>query len=89
MKLTSIPWSCLRCGAAFIGAPPEHGLCGQCLTDLDALASLAPIANEPCPLCGGPVCADCGKALITLLPPDPPLPPGLVKRPKRVSSDGR
>ena len=40
----------------------------QCLADLDALARLAPIANQPCPLCGGPVCADCGKALVTLLP---------------------
>jgi hypothetical protein len=89
MKLTSIPWSCLRCGAAFVSAPPEHGLCGQCLIDLDALASLAPLANEPCPTCGGPVCADCGKALITLLPTDPPIPPGLVRRPRRVSSDGR
>ena len=49
------------------------------------LARLAPIANQPCPLCGGPVCADCGKALITLLPPDPP--PGLVKRPKEVSGN--
>ena len=29
------------------------------------------IANQPCPLCGGPVCADCGKALITLVPIPP------------------
>ena len=26
MNLTSASWSCARCGAAFIGAPPEHGL---------------------------------------------------------------
>jgi hypothetical protein len=55
-------------GGAFISTPPEHGLCDQCLADLEALARLAPIANQPCPLCGGPVCADCGKALVTLLP---------------------
>ena len=36
------------------------------------LARLAPIANQPCPLCGGPVCADCGQALITLIPIPPP-----------------
>jgi DNA-directed RNA polymerase subunit RPC12/RpoP len=85
MDLISTSWSCQRCGAAFISTPPEHGLCGQCLADLEVLARLAPIANQPCPLCGGPVCADCGKALITLPPPD--LPPGLVKRPKGVSGD--
>ena len=71
MNLTSASWSCARCGAAFIGTPPEHGLCGQCLTDLDALTRLAPVASQPCPMCGGPVCADCGKALLTLLPAHP------------------
>jgi hypothetical protein len=87
MKLLDISWSCVRCGAAFIGTPPEHGLCDQCLADLNALARLAPIANQPCPLCGGPVCADCGKALIALLPV-PPVPPGLAKKPtKGVSGD--
>jgi DNA-directed RNA polymerase subunit RPC12/RpoP len=69
MNLISASWSCTRCGAAFISTPPEHGLCGQCLDELDALVQLAPIANPPCPMCGGPVCADCGKALITLLLP--------------------
>jgi hypothetical protein len=68
MNLISTSWSCRRCGAAFISTPPEHGLCDQCLADLELLARLAPIANQPCPLCGGPVCADCGKALVTLLP---------------------
>jgi hypothetical protein len=71
MKLISTSWSCARCGAAFISTPPEHGLCDQCLDDLEALLQLAPIASQPCALCGGPVCADCGKALITLIPPDP------------------
>jgi hypothetical protein len=23
-------WACLRCGLAFFGTPPEHGLCGPC-----------------------------------------------------------
>jgi hypothetical protein len=69
MKLISTSWSCARCGAAFISTPPEHGLCDQCLDDLEALLQLAPIASQPCPTCGGPVCADCGKALITLIPP--------------------
>jgi hypothetical protein len=54
MNLVSTSWSCVRCGAAFISTPPEHGLCDQCLADLEMLAQLAPIANQPCPLCGGP-----------------------------------
>ena len=34
-------------------------------------------APQPCPACGGPVCADCGKALIVLAPrPGWPTPPG-------------
>ena len=68
MKLISTSWSCARCGAAFISTPPEHGLCDQCLADLEAFARFAPMAAEPCPTCGGPVCADCGKALIVLTP---------------------
>ncbi len=82
MHPRSTSWACARCGAAFIGAPPEHGLCAQCLADLDALARLATVAKQPCPLCGGPVCADCGKALITLLPP--PISPGLANPAKRA-----
>ena len=78
MKLNSESWSCARCGAAFIGTRPEHGLCIECFADLGALATgLAPIANQPCPLCGGPVCADCGQALITLLP----IPPAGLRKP--------
>jgi DNA-directed RNA polymerase subunit RPC12/RpoP len=86
MNLTSTSWSCARCGAAFIGAPPEHGLCEQCLADLDALARLATVAEQPCPMCGGPVCADCGKALLTLLPASR-VPPGLAKPAREVSGD--
>ena len=37
MNLISTSWSCQRCGAAFISTPPEHGLCDQCLTDLELL----------------------------------------------------
>jgi hypothetical protein len=85
MTTFSTSWACTRCGAAFIGAPPEHGLCDQCLADLEATARLAPIANQPCPLCGGPVCADCGKALVTLLPV-PVVPPGLAKPAKKKAT---
>jgi hypothetical protein len=83
MNLNSESWTCARCGAAFIGTRPEHGLCVECFADLEGLAArLAPIANQPCPLCGGPVCADCGQALITLLP----IPPaGLRKPPEEVT----
>lgn len=86
MKLSSMPWSCSRCGAAFVGSPPEDGLCDQCIADLEAIVRLAPIANQPCPLCGGPVCADCGKALVTLVP-IPPIPPGLARPAQGVSGD--
>jgi hypothetical protein len=68
MNLISTSWSCARCGAAFISTPPEHGLCEQCVADLEALAKLAVPAPQPCPTCGGPVCADCGKALLVLIP---------------------
>jgi DNA-directed RNA polymerase subunit RPC12/RpoP len=82
MTTFSTSWSCTRCGAAFVGTPPEHGLCDQCLADLDAIR-LAPIANQPCPLCGGLLCADCGKALVALLP----IPPGLAKPLKEATGD--
>ena len=75
MDLTSTSWTCLRCGAAYISTPPDTGLCDQCVSDLEAIFRFAPLASQPCPLCGGPVCADCGKALITLAS----LPPGLAK----------
>ena len=84
MTTFSTSGSCPRCGAAFITTPPEHGLCGQCLADLEAIARLAPIACQPCPMCGGPVCADCGKALVVLLPTEPG---GLVAPAGEVSGD--
>ena len=82
MNLTSTSWSCARCGAAFISTPPETGLCDQCLVEQELLARLAPIANQPCPTCGGPVLADSGKALLILVPGTSP---GLDWQ---VSSDG-
>jgi predicted amidophosphoribosyltransferase len=86
MDLISTSWTCLRCGAAYISTPPDSGLCDQCIRDLEAIARLAPVANQPCPACGGPVRADCGKALITLIP----IPPaGLAKPAREVNGDGR
>jgi hypothetical protein len=84
MNIVSTSWSCARCDAAFISTPPEHGLCDQCLADLEALAALEVFASpRPCPTCGGPVCADCGKALLMLVPGL-----GLAERPREVSPDG-
>ena len=69
MNLISTSWSCVRCGAAYISTPPETGLCDQCIADLEALAAIqAFTAPQPCPACGGPVCADCGRALLLLVP---------------------
>ena len=47
MNLIGTSWSCQRCGAAFISTPPEHGLCGQCLADLEALAERRPAWIRP------------------------------------------
>jgi hypothetical protein len=71
MKLISTSWSCQRCGAAFISTPPEHGLCDQCIVDLEALARTSLPETPACPLCGGPVCPDCGDAMVTVLVPTP------------------
>ena len=68
MNLNSTPWSCQRCVAACITSQPEHGLCDLYLIELELSVRLAPIAHRPCPTCGGPACADCGKALIILTP---------------------
>jgi hypothetical protein len=85
MNLISTSWSCQRCGAAYISTPPDHGLCDQCIADLEALARLTPIDSHPCPACGGPVCADCGKALILLIPQTAGALPGPAGE---VNSDG-
>ena len=79
MDLISTSWTCLRCGAAFISTPPEHGLCDQCISDLEAIARLAPARQPALPACGGPVCADCGKALVTLVP----IPPAGLRQARR------
>jgi predicted amidophosphoribosyltransferase len=67
MKLISTSWSCQRCGGAFISTPPEHGLCDQCIADLEAVASAQLPETVTCPSCGGPVCPDCGDAMVTVL----------------------
>jgi hypothetical protein len=68
MDLISTSWSCDRCGAAFIGIPPEHGLCEDCLNVLEAQ-----ITAPTCPDCGGPVCVDCGQRLVLAVPVPWPL----------------
>jgi len=69
MNVISTSWSCVRCGAAYVSTPPETGLCDQCIADLEALAAIqAFAAPQPCPACGGAVCADCGRALLLLVP---------------------
>ena len=68
MNLISTSWSCARCGAAFICTPPEHGLCDECLADLDALARLAPIAEPALPTVRWPGLRRLRQALIALTP---------------------
>jgi hypothetical protein len=68
MELISTPWSCARCGAAFISIPPEHGLCEDCLAVLEAQ-----ITAPDCPACGGPVCIDCGQRVVLAVPVPWPL----------------
>jgi len=63
MDLISTSWACTRCGAAFIGIPPEHGLCEDCLNVLEAQIT-APTCSE----CGGPVCVDCGQRIVLAVP---------------------
>jgi hypothetical protein len=63
MNLTSTPWACARCGAGFDSTPPEHGLCDDCVTILEAQ-----IIAPDCPTCGGPVCADCGQRIALAVP---------------------
>ena len=65
------PWTVpASCGAAFLSHPtrhraerPVHQRSGE-----PSGPALRPLANQPCPVCGGPVCADCGKALVTRRP---------------------
>ena len=78
MNLIRTSWSCQRCGAAYISTPPEHGLCDQCITDLTTHARGSLPDGTTCPSCGGPVCPDCGDALVTVLVPVPIPAPGSV-----------
>ena len=78
MELISTSWTCLRCGDAYLGPPPEHGLCDRCVAELDTLIKLAPLASQPCPVCGGPVCTDCGQRLVPVI---------LITRPEEDGDD--
>ena len=85
MNLISTSWSCQRCGAAYISTPPEHGLCDQCIDNLDALAQASLPQSVSCPSCGGPVCPDCGDAMATVLVPVPvPAPESVTEQVNRL-----
>ncbi len=91
MNLISPPWSCQRCGEAFIGTPPDYGLCDQCLRDLQAAALAAQPPSVTCPQCGGPVCPDCGDAMTLLVPvpaPLQPIPAAYRRTTREVNGDG-
>jgi hypothetical protein len=68
MKIISTSWTCQRCRGTFIGQPPWHQLCDQCIADLTALCRADLPPHVPCPSCGGPVCPDCGDAMTVLIP---------------------
>ena len=67
MNLINTPWSCQRCGVAFVSSPPEHGLCDQCAADLEALARASQPDAPTCMECGGPVCPTCGERMTLLV----------------------
>jgi hypothetical protein len=83
MDLISTSWSCDRCGAAFIGIRPEHGLCEDCLNILEAQ-----ITAPTCPDCGGPVCVDCGQRVVLAVPVPWPLTIHMVKPQPAQSAEG-
>ena len=90
MNMTSVAWTCQRCGGGFISAPPEYGLCDQCLRDLEAVARASQPPGPTCMECGGPVCPDCGEAValvITVPAPALVLTP-LEIPPREVNGDG-
>ena len=70
MDLITTSWTCLP--AAPRTSPPR--LIPGCATSASATWKPSP-AWRPSPAslppCGGPVCADCGKALVTLVPIPP------------------
>jgi hypothetical protein len=89
MKLTSTLWTCQRCGAGLISTPPEHGLCDQCIRDLEAFARANLPDGPTCIECGGPVCPDCGEAVAVVVPlPTPLFPAAYRGGPKEVNGDG-
>ena len=89
MKLTSTLWTCQRCGGGFISTPPEHGLCDQCIRDLEAIARANMPDGPTCIECGGPVCPDCGQAVAVIVSVASPLFPAKYRGgPKEVNGDG-
>lgn len=79
-------WACAGCGDAFISTPPEQGLCTRCVTGPNAFATLAEAAPDPCQACGGPVCVNCGHALMILIPVGLDVPAGAARG--EVDGDG-
>ena len=90
MNLISTSWSCQRCGAAFVSTPPEHGLCDQCVADLEALARTSQSQAPTCMECGGPVCPCCGQrmTLLVLVPAPAALPVSPLGHAGEVNGDG-
>src|SRR5262249_16385364 len=78
VNLISTSWSCQRCGAAYISTPPEHGLCGQCTEDLEALAQASLSQSVSSPSGGGPVGPAGGDAMPTVRAPMPAPPPASI-----------
>jgi hypothetical protein len=58
MELVSTSWSCNRCGAAFIGTPPQPALCDECARLPGSSGWLQPRGLDPqidalrCKTCG-------------------------------------
>jgi hypothetical protein len=88
MSLTSTSWSCYRCGAAFTGTPPEHGLCEDCITGLETRAHAVQPDAHTCPLCGGQICGDCGQRMTLYIPLPATQYAALQHHLKEASSDG-
>jgi predicted amidophosphoribosyltransferase len=89
MDLTgTTSWSCRRCGAASIGTPPDHGLCDECISGLETLAQAAQPDVGACPLCGGPICGDCGQRMTLYIPIPHEEYAALQQHLKEASGDG-
>lgn len=76
MSAISESWTCPSCGARFTGAPPEHRLCADCLSQLESAgyepAPGAPYDDlPPCPDCGGQMVE-----VVSIVQPSGPEPDG-------------